>query len=283
MKDGLAGRPGRRRPGRRVVERRVGRGQILYDAPELVIPFMVPDGAHSYPDAAAHRGRAHHVHRRRRRGGAGTAGGAGRARGRQLLDRLDDLRPRRGAPRSRPARRTGNRWAPSRSATPPRSRRHRATRRRSAICWCADEPCTTPRSALLTDWEAPDPGSGLAAARGAGVPAAPGRTAACGPACPGTSPPRRWCSTTPARTRLLTLHPRFGRWLQLGGHCEDTDADIAAAALREATEESGIDGPADRRRTGRGARAPGDLLAGCADPSPRPAVRRARPGRGASR
>ncbi|KGI67326.1 coenzyme F420-0:L-glutamate ligase [Mycolicibacterium rufum] len=33
------------------VERRVTRGQILYDAPELVIPFMVPDGAHSYPDA----------------------------------------------------------------------------------------------------------------------------------------------------------------------------------------------------------------------------------------
>ena len=34
------------------VDRRVGRGQILYDAPELVIPFMVPDGAHAYPDAA---------------------------------------------------------------------------------------------------------------------------------------------------------------------------------------------------------------------------------------
>ena len=34
------------------VERRVGRGQILYDAPELVIPMLVPDGAHSYPDAA---------------------------------------------------------------------------------------------------------------------------------------------------------------------------------------------------------------------------------------
>jgi 8-oxo-dGTP pyrophosphatase MutT (NUDIX family) len=41
---------------------------------------------------------------------------------------------------------------------------------------------------------------------------------------------------------LLTLHPRFGRWLQLGGHCEATDVDIVAAALREATEESGIDG-----------------------------------------
>lgn len=34
------------------VERRVARGQILYDAPEVVIPFVVPDGAHSYPDPA---------------------------------------------------------------------------------------------------------------------------------------------------------------------------------------------------------------------------------------
>jgi ADP-ribose pyrophosphatase YjhB (NUDIX family) len=28
----------------------------------------------------------------------------------------------------------------------------------------------------------------------------------------------------------------------LGGHCEDSDADIVAAALREAAEESGVDG-----------------------------------------
>ncbi len=34
------------------VERRVARGQILYDAAEVVIPMLVPDGAHSYPDAA---------------------------------------------------------------------------------------------------------------------------------------------------------------------------------------------------------------------------------------
>ena len=34
------------------VESRVARGAILYDAPEVVIPFMVPDGAHHYPDAA---------------------------------------------------------------------------------------------------------------------------------------------------------------------------------------------------------------------------------------
>jgi coenzyme F420-0:L-glutamate ligase/coenzyme F420-1:gamma-L-glutamate ligase len=34
------------------VERRVARGEILYHAPELVIPFMVLDGAHSYADSA---------------------------------------------------------------------------------------------------------------------------------------------------------------------------------------------------------------------------------------
>ncbi|ACU40137.1 NUDIX hydrolase [Actinosynnema pretiosum subsp. pretiosum] len=41
---------------------------------------------------------------------------------------------------------------------------------------------------------------------------------------------------------LLTLHPRVGRWLQLGGHCEETDATLPDAAMREATEESGIHG-----------------------------------------
>jgi len=32
------------------IERRVKRGRILYDAPEVVIPFLVPEGAHDYPD-----------------------------------------------------------------------------------------------------------------------------------------------------------------------------------------------------------------------------------------
>ena len=41
---------------------------------------------------------------------------------------------------------------------------------------------------------------------------------------------------------LLVLHSKLGRWVQPGGHCESTDASLADAALREATEESGIDG-----------------------------------------
>lgn len=39
---------------------------------------------------------------------------------------------------------------------------------------------------------------------------------------------------------LLTLHPKVGRWIQLGGHCESTDETVPDAALREAREESGI-------------------------------------------
>ncbi|MFC4602520.1 NUDIX hydrolase [Rhodococcus kronopolitis] len=41
---------------------------------------------------------------------------------------------------------------------------------------------------------------------------------------------------------LLTLHPRVGRWIQLGGHCEPSDETVVGAALREAREESGIEG-----------------------------------------
>ncbi|MBB0231964.1 NUDIX hydrolase [Streptomyces calidiresistens] len=39
---------------------------------------------------------------------------------------------------------------------------------------------------------------------------------------------------------LLTLHRKLRMWLQTGGHCEPGDTGLAAAALREATEESGI-------------------------------------------
>jgi len=41
---------------------------------------------------------------------------------------------------------------------------------------------------------------------------------------------------------LLCLHGRLGMWMQVGGHCEAADGTLAQAALREATEESGIAG-----------------------------------------
>lgn len=40
---------------------------------------------------------------------------------------------------------------------------------------------------------------------------------------------------------LLLFHRKIGRWLQPGGHA-DGDANLAAVALREATEETGIEG-----------------------------------------
>lgn len=45
---------------------------------------------------------------------------------------------------------------------------------------------------------------------------------------------------TDAEHVLLGLHRKVGLWLQMGGHCEETDATLAGAALREAVEECGI-------------------------------------------
>ncbi len=39
---------------------------------------------------------------------------------------------------------------------------------------------------------------------------------------------------------LLIRHPTLGRWLQPGGHVEPGDADVLAAARREAEEEVGL-------------------------------------------
>ncbi|GAA4597133.1 NUDIX hydrolase [Planotetraspora phitsanulokensis] len=41
---------------------------------------------------------------------------------------------------------------------------------------------------------------------------------------------------------LLTLHPKAGMWLPMGGHCERSDTSLGRVALREAVEESGIPG-----------------------------------------
>jgi len=42
------------------------------------------------------------------------------------------------------------------------------------------------------------------------------------------------------RLVLLTLHPRAGMWVQLGGHCEPGDNTLLDVAVREGREESGI-------------------------------------------
>lgn len=39
---------------------------------------------------------------------------------------------------------------------------------------------------------------------------------------------------------LLILHGKLNRWLQPGGHIEAEDADVVAAAMREAREETGL-------------------------------------------
>ncbi|MBT8241833.1 MAG: NUDIX hydrolase [Acidimicrobiia bacterium] len=43
------------------------------------------------------------------------------------------------------------------------------------------------------------------------------------------------------RAAVILHHVKLDRWLQPGGHA-DGDSDLAAVALREATEETGIDG-----------------------------------------
>jgi 8-oxo-dGTP pyrophosphatase MutT (NUDIX family) len=93
----------------------------------------------------------------------------------------------------------------------------------------------------LTAWQAPDPGQDTL--RHAVLAFLAARPDGCLRECaPGHVTGSALVVDHTGTQTLLTLHPRVGRWLQLGGHCEPTDSDIVAAALREATEESGIDG-----------------------------------------
>ncbi|WP_372014397.1 NUDIX hydrolase [Pseudoxanthomonas sp. 10H] len=50
-----------------------------------------------------------------------------------------------------------------------------------------------------------------------------------------------WVVSADGRRALLTHHRKLDRWLQPGGHA-DGDADLAAVALREAEEETGVPG-----------------------------------------
>ena len=96
-------------------------------------------------------------------------------------------------------------------------------------------------TAVLRDWPAPDLGQrALREAFGGFLAARPDATQR---SCvPGHITASAIVLSADHRSVLLTLHPRIGRWVQLGGHCEPEDPTIVAAALREATEESGIDG-----------------------------------------
>ncbi|GGM01386.1 NUDIX hydrolase [Nakamurella endophytica] len=94
---------------------------------------------------------------------------------------------------------------------------------------------------VLAGWRAPDRSQAALAEAYLGFLDA--REDACSRSCvPGHLTASALVLDASGRSALLTLHPRVGRWLQLGGHCEPADIGLAAAALREATEESGIDG-----------------------------------------
>jgi 8-oxo-dGTP pyrophosphatase MutT (NUDIX family) len=49
-----------------------------------------------------------------------------------------------------------------------------------------------------------------------------------------------WVLDATMQCALLTHHRKLERWFQLGGHVEREDFDIFEAALREASEESGL-------------------------------------------
>lgn len=92
---------------------------------------------------------------------------------------------------------------------------------------------------VLSGWEPGDPGQQALREAFLGFLAA--RPDACARSCvPGHLTASALVLSHAGTHVLLTLHPRVGRWVQLGGHCEESDAGLAAAALREATEESGI-------------------------------------------
>lgn len=95
-------------------------------------------------------------------------------------------------------------------------------------------------TAELTDWTAPD--ADQAALRTEYLNHLATHPNGWSRDCPGAHLTASALVTDPSGDRvLLTLHRKLGRWLQTGGHLEPADSSLAAGALREATEESGLD------------------------------------------
>ncbi len=260
----------------RSVESRVSRGAILYDAPELVIPFMVPDGAHSYPDAE--RTAAEHTMFTVAVGAAVQAllvalavRGVGSCWIGSTIFAADLVRDGLGLPADWEPLGAIAIGYPEEGSVPPGPRDPVPTddllmREVSLHASAVD---------VLTGWDAPDPTQDTL--RHAVLAFLAARPDGCLRECvPGHVTASALVLDHSSTRTVLTLHPRFGRWLQLGGHCEATDADIVSR--RTARSDRGVRYRRSSHRTiARGtARAPGHLLARRADPSSRHAIHRTR-------
>ncbi|HET7899836.1 MAG TPA: NUDIX hydrolase [Candidatus Nanopelagicales bacterium] len=103
------------------------------------------------------------------------------------------------------------------------------------------DPLARDVRSVLETWQAPDPAQ--AALRDEFVAFVDHHADGVRRACvPGHITASALVLSADRREVLLTLHAKIGRWLQTGGHCEDADTTLREAALREATEESGIAG-----------------------------------------
>ena len=196
------------------------------------------------------------------------------------------LRRRPGRDRARPrARRQARRRRPRQPRADPRRRtttcsgsapprRSRSAARTSAGRPTSRPPCTPTPSQVVTVDDRRRIRSRCGRRSWASSPPAPTR---CGArACPATSPRARWCVDPSRAAVLLTLHPRVGQWLQVGGHCEPGDRTVLDAAAREAREESGIGSLSFDPTPLEPRRAPDHLLARRPDPALRRAVPRGR-------